>query len=573
MFTEQPAPPPSVADVQVQQADATVAQSPDSAPATPARSAAPEVIVVPALASPAAPATPAPAPAPTPAAVVQPITLSTNETAKAQRRQEVEQALLELTSKARAKQREQQEQQAAAETAKYAEADEVEEAQKIINNPALPANVRAALLKQLQAKQAKQGKKTLITKKATLTNTQAVKPTSGNITLNPGFSASARDYSSAPIVPLSQAQMRLRLGQLFGRNLNFVFPLSIPAPITSMFGWRIHPISGSPRFHRGIDFGAPIGTPIVAAKAGRVQTAESMDGYGLTVIVQHGAAYQTLYAHMSQIFVQPGETVKKGQLLGLVGSTGNSTGPHLHFEVHEMTTEGWVALDPAIALNGAIALAQTAPTLNPASKPRTFNLAMSGLLDINPPPQTLTTANFGSTVLSSLMPETTATASLANGVPPSEMQLPLTLLPPAIPELDWLISPFLANLAAELTIPLPSLDPWKPTAFFSAVPALAEQPKPGMVSSQPGVFKPTAQLSANAPWRVAASTPLAGLTIAASPTVTAQFPPSPKRPAVPTSPVAPALTSSQRLALSGLATQRLQLSTKRIQPLAGESNP
>lgn len=570
MFTEQPAPPHPVADVQVQQADATVAQPPDPAPVTPARSATPEVIVVPVPAPPAAPAPPAPTPAPPPAAVVQPITLSTNETAKAQRQQEVEQALLELTSKARAQQREQQEQQAAAETAKYAEADEVEEAQKIINNPALPANVRAALLKQLQAKQAKKGRQTLITKKATLTKTQVAKGSAGNVVVNPGYSVSARDYSSAPIVPLSQAQMRLRLGQLFGRNLNFVFPLSIPAPITSMFGWRIHPISGSPRFHRGIDFGAPIGTPIVAAKAGRVQAADSMDGYGLTVIVQHGAAYQTLYAHMSQIFVQPGETVKKGQLLGLVGSTGNSTGPHLHFEVHEMTTEGWVALDPAIALNGAIAIAQNAPILNTSSKPRTFNLAMSGLLDINPPPQTLTTANFGSTVLSSLMPSTTATASLANGVTPDEMQLPLTLLPPAIPELDWLISPFLANLAAELTIPLPGLDTWAQPAFFSAVPALAEQPKPGMVSSQPAAFNPTAKLSVSAPWRVAESTPLAGLAIAATPALTAQFPPQPKRPAVPTQPVEPVLTNSQRLSLSGLASQRLQLNAKRIRPLADE---
>ena len=123
-------------------------------------------------------------------------------------------------------------------------------------------------------------------------------------------------YSVQPIVP-SDAEIRLRLGRLLGnRKLDLAFPLTIAAPVTSLFGWRIHPISGSPRFHRGIDFGAPYGSPIVAAKTGVVETSGTIDGYGLTVIIRHGNNQQTLYAHMSQLLVQPGQVVKQGQLIG-----------------------------------------------------------------------------------------------------------------------------------------------------------------------------------------------------------------------------------------------------------------
>jgi murein DD-endopeptidase MepM/ murein hydrolase activator NlpD len=129
-----------------------------------------------------------------------------------------------------------------------------------------------------------------------------------------------------------------------------MFPLSVPAPITSLFGWRIHPITGDRRFHAGTDIGAPTGTPILAAARGQVESADWMGGYGLAVTINHSSAQQTLYAHMSQIYVRPGQIVEPGTVIGQVGSTGNSTGPHLHFEVRHLTPNGWVAVDPSVQL-------------------------------------------------------------------------------------------------------------------------------------------------------------------------------------------------------------------------------
>jgi len=135
-------------------------------------------------------------------------------------------------------------------------------------------------------------------------------------------------------------------GRLGNGNIRLIFPLSLPAVFTSAFGWRIHPISGTQRFHTGTDLAAPLGTPVVAAFAGQVAIADFLGGYGLTVTLQHNKGTQeTLYAHLSEIFVRPGESVKQGDVIGRVGSTGNSTGPHLHFEFRQLTPDGWVAMD------------------------------------------------------------------------------------------------------------------------------------------------------------------------------------------------------------------------------------
>lgn len=107
----------------------------------------------------------------------------------------------------------------------------------------------------------------------------------------------------------------------------------VPGAIGSPFGYRTHPILGTKRLHTGIDMSASYGTPIIAAAAGRVIIASWYGGYGNAVVIDHGGGMSTLYAHQSTLDVSTGDTVTAGTTIGLVGSTGLSTGPHLHFEV------------------------------------------------------------------------------------------------------------------------------------------------------------------------------------------------------------------------------------------------
>lgn len=104
--------------------------------------------------------------------------------------------------------------------------------------------------------------------------------------------------------------------------------------MASGYGWRIDPVYHTRRFHEGMDFTAPIGTDIFATGNGTIQSAGWQQGYGNCVQVNHGYGYLTLYGHMSAIKVRVGQSVKRGDVIGLVGSTGKSTGPHLHYEVH-----------------------------------------------------------------------------------------------------------------------------------------------------------------------------------------------------------------------------------------------
>jgi murein DD-endopeptidase MepM/ murein hydrolase activator NlpD len=113
--------------------------------------------------------------------------------------------------------------------------------------------------------------------------------------------------------------------------------MAMPAkgPITSYFGYRYHPILHFTRFHAGVDIGAGWGSPIVAAGAGRVIAAGWAGGFGQEVEIAHGGGITSIYGHMSQVIAQPGSFVSAGQLIGYVGSSGLSTGPHLHFEVRQ----------------------------------------------------------------------------------------------------------------------------------------------------------------------------------------------------------------------------------------------
>lgn len=105
------------------------------------------------------------------------------------------------------------------------------------------------------------------------------------------------------------------------------------AQLTSGFGMRTHPVLGGRRAHAGIDLAAPTGTPVYATADGVVSRADWFSSYGLYISVEHGASMQTRYAHLSRLAVAAGDNVKKGDLIGYVGSTGRSTGPHLHYEV------------------------------------------------------------------------------------------------------------------------------------------------------------------------------------------------------------------------------------------------
>ncbi|MBE6461040.1 MAG: hypothetical protein E7007_04020 [Alphaproteobacteria bacterium] len=119
------------------------------------------------------------------------------------------------------------------------------------------------------------------------------------------------------------------------RRLNEILPLGKPvnSQITSNFGTRKDPFTGKPKKHRGIDFAGKIGTELLAVAPGRVVSAGERVGYGTTVEIDHGLGFTTLYAHLSQILVSRGNWVRPGTVIGLAGSSGRSTGPHLHYEI------------------------------------------------------------------------------------------------------------------------------------------------------------------------------------------------------------------------------------------------
>ncbi|MDP4210746.1 MAG: M23 family metallopeptidase [Bacteroidota bacterium] len=103
----------------------------------------------------------------------------------------------------------------------------------------------------------------------------------------------------------------------------------------SGYGWRIHPIYKIRKFHEGMDFTAPVGTPVYATADGTIAEEGRDAGYGNKLLINHGFGYETLYAHLEQFNVRLGQKVKRGDLVGYVGNTGLSTGPHLHYEVHK----------------------------------------------------------------------------------------------------------------------------------------------------------------------------------------------------------------------------------------------
>lgn len=161
----------------------------------------------------------------------------------------------------------------------------------------------------------------------------------------------------APDVTLNPQDLRLRSSQpgrwsmqlpqnIAAIDLNTLsrFTSPVNGAISSGFGWRVHPITGEKRLHKGVDFAAPTGTPIFAAADGEVIDAGWTDGgYGNIVEIRHSDGSTTLYAHANQVYVTKGQWIKSGQAIAAVGSTGRSTGPHLHFEIQP---DGKTAVDP-----------------------------------------------------------------------------------------------------------------------------------------------------------------------------------------------------------------------------------
>jgi len=119
-------------------------------------------------------------------------------------------------------------------------------------------------------------------------------------------------------------------------NNTFIWPVN--GSLTSAFGWRRSPITGKQEYHSGIDIAAATGTPVRAAQAGQVTTVGHNNVYGNYIIITHSGGYSTLYGHLSSTRVRTGVMVESGEHIGAVGSTGQSTGPHLHFTVYRNGT-------------------------------------------------------------------------------------------------------------------------------------------------------------------------------------------------------------------------------------------
>lgn len=132
-----------------------------------------------------------------------------------------------------------------------------------------------------------------------------------------------------------------RLNIVGGGGMPSGLPVS-GARISSNFGMRYHPVLGGYRYHSGVDLAAPSGTPIRATSDGVVTAAGWQGGYGLVVSIGHGSQVETKYAHMSRLNVAVGQSVKRGEVIGFVGSSGRSTGPHVHYEVRRAA----VAVNP-----------------------------------------------------------------------------------------------------------------------------------------------------------------------------------------------------------------------------------
>lgn len=146
-----------------------------------------------------------------------------------------------------------------------------------------------------------------------------------------------------------------------GEPLRLVYPLAQRASEVDPYGWRYSDSRKAWRMHAGHDLVAPPGTAVLAMLPGRVALVEELDGYGLTVVLDHGRGWQSLYAHLQNSAVQPGELLAAAALIGHVGASGRATGPHLHVELRRRMDGQMLALDPAPLLEQATQLLPPSP--------------------------------------------------------------------------------------------------------------------------------------------------------------------------------------------------------------------
>ena len=149
---------------------------------------------------------------------------------------------------------------------------------------------------------------------------------------------SSLDRSAGYAAPAMNSPMNSALGGALApmTTSRVAIPSRMPVEgvrLTSDFGMRTHPVLGGRRGHKGVDLAGPVGTPVIATADAVVSKAEWFSSYGLYVSLEHGAEIQTRYGHMSRLNVYAGQRVRKGDVIGYIGSTGRSTGPHLHYEV------------------------------------------------------------------------------------------------------------------------------------------------------------------------------------------------------------------------------------------------
>ena len=146
-----------------------------------------------------------------------------------------------------------------------------------------------------------------------------------------------------------------------GEPLRLVYPLAAAAEEIDHYGWRYSESRQAWRMHAGQDLVAPEGTAVLAMLPGHVVLVEALDGYGLTVVLDHGRGWQTLYAHLQAAAVQPGDFLPAATSLGTVGQSGRASGPHLHVELRRRDGDRMLALDPTPLLEQATRLLPVAP--------------------------------------------------------------------------------------------------------------------------------------------------------------------------------------------------------------------